>query len=356
MRTILLFLGLSSVLPAQAQVDAIHLLEATGRKYQDIGSYQASAVAQRPLDQNLTLEIPMVFGYASASMTPPNWPVPMLPEFMISGAAKITDRQGKPVQLSKSITSPGSSLLTSFEQIAQKVVSAKITGSGTVHSLQCDIVDVQYEDTTRNPKGQPVRYWIEPATGTIWKMQFSEPDGSSTSGELANWSVVWDTWSENQAPPPWQLELGKSMVGAERPALVGHLAPEVEGQSLSGEAFKLSKLEGNVVVLDFWATWCGPCAEEMASLEELKKSLIGKHVEIWSITEDKPAALKRWMTERKRNLATVIAPKDTAFKTYGIDQLPQLVMIDRSGNVAHHWAGMKSEADLRDAIEDLLAE
>jgi hypothetical protein len=51
------------------------------------------------------------------------------------------------------------------------------------------IFEVQYEGRRRNPKGEPVRYWIDPETRTIWKMQFSEPDALSKSGDLARWRM-----------------------------------------------------------------------------------------------------------------------------------------------------------------------
>jgi hypothetical protein len=57
------------------------------------------------------------------------------------------------------------------------------------------IFEVQYEGRRRNPKGEPVRYWIDPETRTIWKMQFSEPDALSKNGDLARWTVVWDSWN-----------------------------------------------------------------------------------------------------------------------------------------------------------------
>jgi len=72
--------------------------------------------------------------------------------------------------------------------------------------------------------------------------------------------------------------------------------------SLSGDPFRLSNLKGMVVVLDFWGTWCGPCSEEMASLERLRSSLSGKAVQIWSVTEDKPDAAERLMLARRSTL------------------------------------------------------
>ncbi|MDQ6758950.1 MAG: hypothetical protein M3Z32_03660, partial [Acidobacteriota bacterium] len=63
----------------------------------------------------------------------------------------------------------------------------------------------------------------------------------------------------------------------------------------------------------------------------------------------------RWLAERKRTLPSVIAVPGTAFKEYRIDKLPQVVMIDRDGAVAHHWAGLTGEKELRQAIEALAA-
>lgn len=143
------------------------------------------------------------------------------------------------------------------------------------------------------------------------------------------------------------------LAGKERPALVGHQAPNVIGNSLTGKPFRLSKLNGDVVVLDFWATWCGPCAEEMASLERLQSTLAGEKVQIWGITESKSDDAKRWMVEHKRGLPTAVVSPETAFRAYHVDSLPQIVIIDRNGAVVNHWAGLKREADLRQVIEKL---
>ena len=109
-----------------------------------------------------------------------------------------------------------------------------------------------------------------------------------------------------------------------------------------------------MVLLDFWATWCGACNQEMASLEGLAESLRGRGVQIWSVTEENAETAKSWLAERERTLPTVIVPEHGAFRSYGIDSLPQVVLIERNGSVAHQWAGLKSENDLRRAIEQLL--
>jgi cytochrome c biogenesis protein CcmG, thiol:disulfide interchange protein DsbE len=344
-----------SMLAAQEGTDAQRLLEDTARKYQDIGSYESSAVARRALDGGLTLQVKLRFAYAAPKMTPPELPVPMLPQTVLVQFLGVFDQQDRPVSTSRSFAAPGP--VFSFDEIAYRVTSARIVAIETVNTHICKVVEVKYEGGLhRKWKDEVVRYWIEPATNTIWKMQFSEPDPLSKTDEIVRWTVVWDSWDEDHAPPVWLVEAGKKTSGTERTALIGQSAPEVREQSPTGGPFQLSKLKGSIVVLDFWATWCGPCAEEMASLERLKVSLSGKQVEVWSVTEDNPETAKRWLAERNRTLPTAIIAPDTAFQSYNIESIPQVVIIDRMGVVAHQWAGLQNEKHLRQAIDALLAQ
>lgn len=352
-----LLICLAAELTAQETWEAQQLLVASARKYQEIGSYQSHATGRRPLGEGLSCKVELTFAYAASRMTPSDLPVPMLPQAIKSRLLGVFDQQDRPTTGSRPCAEPGPAF--SFDQMAWRVTSAKISGTETVRGHICKIVEVQYEGTRRNPNGEPVRYWIEPATKTIWKMQFTKTDTLSKTGkagDLAHWTVVWDSWNEDQAPPDWQVDLARNTIAKEQIALIGREAPEVTGRSLRGEPFQLSRLKGAVVVLDFWATWCGPCAEEMASLEHLKLSLSGKEVEIWSISEETSETAKRWLAERKRTLPTAIVARDTSFRAYRIDSLPQIVMIDRRGTIAHHWVGLKNENDLRQAIEVLLAQ
>jgi peroxiredoxin len=347
---VVFFVSVATLLSAQEASDATRLLEATASKYQNLDSYEFSAMATRPLGGGFIGKVHWQGGYASPKMTPPDIQVPILDGGSI-GSLGAFDSQGKPAPEGQyGFAQP---VPHSLAEMARQVTSARIIGAETVQSHLCKVIAVQYEGKNKNPNRIPVKYWIDPATKTVWKTEFSEVDIFSKTGALADWTIVWDSWVENQPPSASLIKYGQ-WPAKERTALIGHSAPEITGKSLSGDPFRLSELKSKVVVLDFWGTYCGPCNAEMASLERLKASLSGKPVEIWSVTEDSTDAARRWLAERGRTLPSAIVAKNSAFPAYGVETVPQLVIIDRNGVVAHQWAGLKKESDLSPAIAALL--
>ena len=354
MRTVLLIFCSVAVASAQkTSPDALQILEATAQRYDDLSSFESSAIASRRLNDGMTLSIQLVFGYAGPSMTPAALSVPMIPPVTQMKFPSVFDESGKSVNTNQSLVGPSN--LPSFDQIALWVASAKVLRSEVINKHLCDVVEVDYEKTSRNPHYEPTRYWIDQSNRMLWKMEFSELDVLSKAAELSRWTVLWNSWTENQPPPSWLIDAAKRMSPERKTKLTGKHAPDIKGRALDGSPFELSKLKGSIVVLDFWATWCGPCSEEMAILERLKLSLSGKEVEIWSVTEDDAAKVRSWLTKRKRTLPTALIRRDTAFRSYGVDILPQIAIIDRRGAVAYQWVGLKNEKDLRREIESLLS-
>jgi peroxiredoxin len=335
--------------------DALDRLELVAKKYREMGSYEAFAAASRSLEPGLEARVQLRLGYASSKFTPPDSPVPMLQAIRMSGFDTV-GADGKPVKNKRSFAGPGPHF--SFDQVAWRVTSAKIVGTEELvagrNPKKCDVIEATYEPTNQNIK-EPVRYWIEPSSNTIWKFQFSERDPLSKSGDIFRWTITFDKWIENEPPPEWLVQSGSKFAGQESSALVGHAAPEISGLTTAGQPFQLSKLRGRVVVLDFWATWCGPCNEEMASLERLRNAFSPQDVEIWSITEDKPELAKRWLAERKRTLPGIFVERDSVFKKYSVESLPVVAVIDPEGNVAKQWIGLRTETDIKKVVEKILA-
>lgn len=132
-----------------------------------------------------------------------------------------------------------------------------------------------------------------------------------------------------------------------KPPSIGIYAPDFTIQD-SDHAVSLNQLRGKVVVLNFWATWCPPCAEEMPSLVQLQKKVQDKGVTVLAVSVDDAEAdyhkfLKDYgvdfLTVResgKRTDAVVISP--TANK-YGTFKIPESYVIDRKGVIRRRFIG-----------------
>ena len=150
--------------------------------------------------------------------------------------------------------------------------------------------------------------------------------------------------------------------GAQRaPALafkVGDKAPAFKLTSLAGPEVTLDSLKGKVVLLDFWATWCGPCKQIMPVIQKLSEEFKDKDVAIFGVNtwEKKDDAAKKYMESKKYTYGCLLAGEDLA-KTYGITGIPTLIIINKDGTIAKAevGAGGNVEADLRAAITAALA-
>lgn len=130
-------------------------------------------------------------------------------------------------------------------------------------------------------------------------------------------------------------------------------------KSRSGKNIKLSELRGDVVMLNFWASWCGPCRKEMPLLEKIHKkykklgfTLIGVNVE-----QDTRAA-KRYLKDVKVSFPILFDPKNKTSKLYNVSAMPTTILIDRNGNKRFLHKGYKAgyENAYKKEIKKLLRE
>lgn len=137
------------------------------------------------------------------------------------------------------------------------------------------------------------------------------------------------------------VENSERLAGAARLlGLVGNPI-ELKGKALDGKPFDAAKLKGKVVLVDFWATWCGPCLADMPSLRAAYKAYHERGFEIVGISLDDDAARLKAFIEREELPWTILTGDDAATSGwnhpsavhYGILSIPRAVLIDRDGKV-----------------------
>ena len=100
----------------------------------------------------------------------------------------------------------------------------------------------------------------------------------------------------------------------------------------------LARLRGQVVVLNFWASWCAPCVEEIPSLEQMQREL--PQVKVIAVsTDDDTAAYQRFVTEHQVSLFTVEDPAQRSNALYGTFRYPETYVIDKTGVIRRKFIG-----------------
>ncbi|WP_299594288.1 TlpA disulfide reductase family protein [uncultured Microbulbifer sp.] len=129
--------------------------------------------------------------------------------------------------------------------------------------------------------------------------------------------------------------------------------------SLKDGNLKLSEQRGEVIMLNFWASWCGPCREEMPLLNDLHARYEPVGFQVWGVNvdakrEDAQAMLNKIPVE----FPVLFDAQSDVSKMFGVDAMPSSVFIDRDGNVRYVHKGYRSgdEAEYKKIIKELIRE
>ena len=124
-----------------------------------------------------------------------------------------------------------------------------------------------------------------------------------------------------------------------RPPRIGTAAPDFTVQD-SQNNVTLSQFHGQVVVLNFWATWCAPCVEEIPSLVEMQRRMKAKGVTVLAVSVDvDEGAYKQFVKDHNVNVMTVRDPSGKSNGLYGTFKFPETYVIDRNGVMRRKFIG-----------------
>lgn len=182
----------------------------------------------------------------------------------------------------------------------------------------------------------------------------SKPDGEAAKDELFAW-----------APPPGAKDA--EAMAAARPLddtkasdLEGKAAPNFKLDAVEGKPVSLADLSGKVVVIDFWATWCGPCRASLPHLNKLYNEMKEKGLVVYAIDEQEDKKdVQEFATTTKLTVPILLDSEGKVGGQYGVTGIPQTVVIGKDGKVKKVMIGFGGEEtaqELKKAVDSAMKE
>jgi peroxiredoxin len=150
------------------------------------------------------------------------------------------------------------------------------------------------------------------------------------------------------------------MTGSISAASISAPAPDFSLPSAQGDTVTLADLRGRVVMLNFWASWCGPCRQEMPHLEALHQRYEGLGFTLLGVNvEDDPGSAQQWLADNGEvSFPILFDSGNRVSKLYDVIAMPSTVIVDRTGDVRfiHHGYKPGYENEYQTHIRTLLRE
>ena len=181
-----------------------------------------------------------------------------------------------------------------------------------------------------------------------YKSEYQMEFDITVAADIPVWEINADVSSAVRFTPPDGAEEVERF-GPKSPAekLAGTTAPDFTLPLLDGGEFTLSKARGSIVILDFWATWCGPCRIAMPVLSEVSREFAGKGVELISIDLEEDAAdVKAFLADMGLKVTVALDGDSSVARAYQVSGIPQTVIVGRNGIIQKVHVGLWAMPEL----------
>ncbi|WP_215395597.1 TlpA disulfide reductase family protein [Rheinheimera oceanensis] len=142
-------------------------------------------------------------------------------------------------------------------------------------------------------------------------------------------------------------------------AVQAEIAPDFTLKALDGNNLRLAEQRGDIMLVNFWASWCGPCIQEMPALDKLAQKYQMLGVQVWGVNvENDSAAAKAYLSKVQVAFPILFDVDNSVSKDYRVEAMPTTVILDKDGKVRSVHRGYKPgyEKKYEDDIKGLLRE
>src|SRR5215813_363572 len=280
-------------------------------------------------------------------------------------------------------------LLAEYSRVDDRLGVAKIIGEETLEigerRSDCFVIEAYYfaESTGSQTSTLTRKLWIDKSRNIVLReIQHTEakmPWGRTINSNIAyNFTVatVGEPIPETLftfVPPEGAKEVAELMPSPQpsatpRPAttsrsatprpvdLIGRDAIAFALEDLDGNRVDLQSLKGKVALLDFWASWCGPCVAELPHIEKLHRDLKDQGLVVLGVNNEDAEVARAFVKRKGYTFTTLVDEGREVTMKYGVSGIPQVFIIDRDGKVKWHALGYGpgKEFELRTAVEKVL--
>jgi thiol-disulfide isomerase/thioredoxin/outer membrane lipoprotein-sorting protein len=223
---------------------------------------------------------------------------------------------------------------------------AKVTGHESLFGTDCSVVRIERERKVVQT------LWIDNSTSLVRKETSEEPSEGYSDGASFKRETLWTTLKTGAPESPALFTYDPAGTGAksrtqlrlEAPvSMKNQPAPDFALRDLDNREVRLSELRGKVVLLDFWATWCGPCRAAFPMMESLHRSFQEKGLVVLGIDDEPPQIARAFLRQNGYLAPSLVDANQDAATKYRVGGIPTTVLIDREGKVVYYGLGISNE-------------
>lgn len=231
-------------------------------------------------------------------------------------------------------------------------------GVKTIGGVECDVIYVGYQRDYLDARWYYGREDHLPRRVDRIRFRGTEPIGELVL-EIRNLNTTPSFDADTFSPPPPPGFEQRAFTAGKRRLKRGDAAPDFTLKSADGTTVQLSALRGNVVVLDFWSTWCLPCKLSMPQLQSLHEKYADQPVKVYGLNcWDKEGDPAKLMADMKYSYGLLLKADDVA-REYGVESIPAVFVVDAEGRICFMQPGVvpslerKIDRAIRRAIQGI---